>query len=353
MGGDACSSLCRQANQKLAVKSSLRRFYISNKTAIDLALKPVDFVFALIAIPAAYALLLYRTLGSARFPLTTQLLKRIGVFPVRNHYFEPLFDDRILKAPLNTRRLLPGVDLNESGQVDFLGKLCHSQELIDLNLSKESDDLPETFFINNGSFEAGDADFLFQFIRHIKPNKLVEIGSGHSTKLARIAMQRNFDETDRAYEHICIEPYEQDWLEELSGVRVLRSRVEDCNLNWADYLQAGDLLFVDSSHIIRPQGDVLTEYLEIFPSLRPGVLVHVHDIFTPYDYPKSWVVDDVRFWNEQYLLEALLTHSTRYEVVAALNFLKNSHYDALKRVCPYLDKNHEPGSFYFRVLGQA
>ena len=101
--------------------------------------------------------------------------------------------------------------------------------------------------------------------------------------------------------------------------------------------------------MIRPQGDVLKEYLEIFPQLKPGVFVHVHDIFTPKDYLKSWVVDDVRFWNEQYLLEALLTNTNRYEVIAALNFLKNNHYELFSQVCPYITKEREPGSFYFRV----
>jgi hypothetical protein len=94
---------------------------------------------------------------------------------------------------------------------------------------------------------------------------------------------------------------------------------------------------------------VLTEYLQIFPKLNKGVYVHIHDIFTPKDYSKNWVVDDVRFWNEQYLLEALLTNTNRYEIVAALNYLKHHHYDQLLKVCPYLTMNREPGSFYFKV----
>ena len=87
----------------------------------------------------------------------------------------------------------------------------------------------------------------------------------------------------------------------------------------------------------------------ILPSLKPGVYVHVHDIFTPKDYLKKWIVDDVKFWNEQYLLEAMLSHSSRYEIIAALNYLKHHHYDSLAKVCPYLSEDREPGSFYFRV----
>ena len=157
----------------------------------------------------------------------------------------------------------------------------------------------------NGSFESGDADFLYQMIRYIKPHKILEIGSGDSTKIARLALNKNKDETSKVYEHICIEPYGAPWLEKLEGTKIIRELVENCKFDWANELEAGDLLFIDSSHMIRPQGDVLKEYLEIIPVLKPGVFVHIHDIFTPRDYKKSWIVDEVKFWNEQYLLEAL------------------------------------------------
>ena len=102
--------------------------------------------------------------------------------------------------------------------------------------------------------------------------------------------------------------------------------------------------------MIRPQGDVLYEYLEILPKLKSGVIVHVHDIFSPRDYPQQWIQKDVRFWNEQYLLEALLGNSSRYEVLASLNFLKQSKFEELSKICKYLTKESEPGSFYFRII---
>jgi hypothetical protein len=94
-------------------------------------------------------------------------------------------------------------------------------------------------------------------IRHFKPAKVLEIGSGQSTKIARIALQKNQRESNVAYKHICIEPYEQPWLENLSDITLIRDLIEDCKLDWSKELMAGDLLFVDSSHVIRPQGDVL------------------------------------------------------------------------------------------------
>ena len=309
---------------------------------------PIDVIFSFLIIPAAYFLLLYRRIGSGALPKTTLRLKNIGVFPIRNHYYEPLFDDRLISVPLNKERLLPGIDFDIPSQLALLNKFSYSNELISLSLDKPSTGA-ESFCINNDSFESGDAEFLYQLIRHFKPAKVLEIGSGQSTKITRIALQKNQSETNVTYKHICIEPYEQPWLENLNGITLIRDLIEDCKLDWSKELIAGDLLFVDSSHVIRPQGDVLKEYLEIFPQLNPGVIIHVHDIFTPRDYLKSWVVDEVKFWNEQYLLEALLSNTDRYEIVAALNLLKHDHYNELKEVCPYLSENREPGSFYIRV----
>ena len=114
-----------------------------------------------------------------------------------------------------------------------------------------------------------------------------------------------------------------------------------------EMLHEGDLLFINSSHIIRPQGDVVFEYLELLPSLESGVFVHVHDVFTPRDYLDEWLLEEKRFWNEQYLLEAILSNSHRYEILLANNYLRHDHPAEFERVCPYLSAGAEPGSLYF------
>lgn len=319
------------------------------KTLLIPLQKPIDILLSILITPAALMLLGFRKFGAARLPLTTLRLKKIGVFPIRNHYYEPLFDDSLLKNTLSENRKLPGINLNTNNQLVFLKNLTYSSELIDLQINEKTDN-PNKFALNNGSFESGDAEYLYQIIRTIKPSKIIEIGSGNSTKLANLALQKNTFETNIFSKHICVEPYEMPWLENFSDIQVIRSRVEECNIDWAKELQAGDILFVDSSHIIRPQGDVLKEYLEIFPQLNSGVYIHIHDIFTPKDYLKSWIVNDVRFWNEQYLLEALLSNTNRYEIIGALNYLKNNYFDEFKQVCPYLTIDREPGSFYIRVI---
>jgi hypothetical protein len=100
--------------------------------------------------------------------------------------------------------------------------------------------------------------------------------------------------------------------------------------------------------VIRPQGDVICEYLEILPILRSGVVVHIHDIFTPRDYLEEWVLKSVLLWNEQYLVEAFLSNNPQWVIISALNYLKHRHFDALKRVCPFLSPDREPGSLYIQ-----
>ena len=116
-------------------------------------------------------------------------------------------------------------------------------------------------------------------------------------------------------------------------------------------LAANDILFIDSSHMIRPQGDVLFEFFEIIPSLASGAYVHVHDIFTPLDYPNEWTIDRMQFWNEQYLLEAYLAFNESFEVVAGLQYLLQKDAERLERALPRLagrDNDIGTTSFWMR-----
>jgi len=125
--------------------------------------------------------------------------------------------------------------------------------------------------------------------------------------------------------------------------------VEDLKIDFFRHLEEDDIFFIDSSHIIRPQGDVLFEILEILPSLNNGVIVHIHDVFSPRDYLDEWISSHV-LWNEQYLLEAFLTNNVQYKIIGAVNFLKHHYFELLAAKCPVLAKEHnsEPGSFWIQ-----
>jgi hypothetical protein len=178
------------------------------------------------------------------------------------------------------------------------------------------------------------------------------VGSGYSTRLARAAIDANVAEAPGyACRHVCIEPYEMPFLDRLPGIEVVRQRVEDVDPALFQTLGENDILFIDSSHVIRPQGDVLLLVLEVLPALRSGVFVHVHDVFTPQDYPSSWVIDEVRLWNEQYLVEAFLSCNDRFEIVGALGYLARHHTGALAAKLPVFGADparYQPGSFWIR-----
>ncbi len=303
-----------------------------------------DLLLAVVIVPAALLMKLARRLGLARMRFTRTMLIRIGVLPLRHHYYEPFTTPSDLRRSLDEERDLPGLEFDLPGQLQFLSKLTYESELLHLGSRCVGSG---KFYFGNGSFEAGDAEYLYQMIRALKPARLFEIGSGYSTLIAGEAIARNVEAGGDRCRHVCIEPYEASWLEK-TGAEVLRKRVEEVDRALFRQLEVGDLLFIDSSHVIRPQGDVLTEYLQILPTLRPGVIVHVHDVFTPRDYLKEWVIDALQLWNEQYLLEAFLSGSTQWKILGALNLLKHRNFDELKRVCPYLTQAREPGSFYMQ-----
>lgn len=317
------------------------------KQASALLARLTDIVLIPVAILSAVCLKSIRRLGLQRLPLCRRVLLSIGVLPIRRHYYEPFAHPGDLSRPLEQQRSLPGIEWNVDGQLQFLTELGYAAEIGDLMTPSTS---RTEFRLNNGSFESGDAEYLYQLIRAKKPRRIIEIGSGHSTLIAQRAVRRNSEEDQRyACEHVCIEPFEAPWLEQ-AGVTVIRKRVENVDTGLFARLERDDLLFIDSSHVIRPQGDVVTEYLEILPLLKPGVLVHVHDVFSPRDYLREWVVDRMWLWNEQYLLEAFLTNNDSWKIVGALNLLHHSHFEELRRVCPYLTRDREPGSLYMQRI---
>ena len=305
----------------------------------------VDCLISPLTLLSSALLLLIRRAGVARMQISKKIFMMLGVFPVRDHYYEPLFNPKYLTKPLREDRVIPGFDLNISEQLSVLRNFHYNTELVALPLRKIN---RLEFYYHNESFGPGDAEYFYNIVRAYKPKRIVEIGSGNSTLISIQAIRQNKKE-DLTYRcmHTCIEPYEAGWLEKV-GVTVVRERVEQIDKCIFSHLRANDILFIDSSHIIRPQGDVLFEYLEVLPVLSPGVLVHMHDIYTPRDYPDQCIIEDVRFWNEQYLLEAFLTLNPSFRVFGALNHLKHNYFAELCRVCPILAKetHREPGSFW-------
>ena len=318
----------------------------------DLMLPVLDVALSPFTLLAAIWLKGIRRAGVQRLRASRAVLRAVGVFPVRDHYYEPMFHPKHLHRPLDAPRALPGIRMDDDTQLALLARFHFQDELRAIPMQPSG---PAGFGYDNPNFRAGDAEYLYCMIRHFRPARLVEIGSGMSTLMAQLAIEANHRE-DPSYTcaHVCVEPYEMAWLERLPGIRVMRDRVENMRYELFEELRADDILFIDSSHVIRPQGDVLTEYLDILPRLAAGVFVHVHDIFTPRDYPAVWIVDQVRLWNEQYLLEAFVSHNDAFRVVGALNHLRHAHPAELAKALPVFGADpgrYEPGSFWMQRVG--
>ena len=285
---------------------------------------------------------IYKKLGVANLSLTTKALKLIGIFPIRNHYYEPQFIHNNIKFK-NQKY----IKINFNRNYNIIKKLKYNRELEELNLKSRKSKFG--FFINNSFFETGDFDFLYQFIRYSKPKKIIEIGCGYSSIIAYEAIIKNFEYHNNLCKMTCIDPGNIDQIRNLDKVKFINKKIEKIKIDIFKNLNRGDLLIVDSTHMIKPDGDVLKIYNEIIPNLKRGVNVMIHDIFIPYEYPKDWLDKHILFWNEQYLLQAILLNS-KYKILAPLYYLKKNKFKQLKKVCPYLTKDSRPSSFYFKIV---
>ena len=213
------------------------------KSSLKRALLFFDWPLAIVTAFAALPLKLYRRIGSRRLPITTACLRRIGVFPILDHYYEPLFQDNKVSARRRDSRSIPAVDWDIASQLKFISEFRFTSEYNSFAQEQRRLNGPAIFREQNGSFEGCDAHCLFNFIRLIKPRRIVEVGCGESTKLISAAADINSKEGYASF-HTCIEPYEQPWLEEFANIDLVRSRVEELDMDVFKSLGEGDLLFI-------------------------------------------------------------------------------------------------------------
>lgn len=234
-----------------------------------------------------------------------------------------------------------GVDLRDEQQLRLLGSLAAKYKAeYDAFPTSPTPDRSQ-FYLGNGWFEKIDAEMLYSIVREFKPRKIVEIGSGFSTRLSMQAIHKNLQESrNHECEFLAIEPYpKRIAANEFPGtMRLIECPVQAVELQLFEQLQENDILFVDSSHICKTGSDVVFEVCEILPRLRKGVLVHVHDIYLPYEYPKLWVVEDRNTYNEQYILQAFLAFNSRFEVLWASYYMKTKYAETLRKAFASFDK---------------
>ena len=216
------------------------------------------------------------------------------------------------------REILPR--LRQLDSVDT-GWILDAVRKYSISLSRycESSDASSYSFAND-YFSSPDAEVAYSLIRELRPSRIVEVGSGSSSWLMREAIADGSLRT----ELVCIDPAPRRSVIGAAD-RFLEQRVESLEIETIPgLLTSGDFLFIDSSHEVSCGSDVIYLLLSVLPRLGSGVVVHIHDVFLPYEYPREWVVDFGWGWNEQYLVQALLEGSDSFEVLWPGHFLQRS-----------------------------
>lgn len=285
---------------------------------------------------------------------------RWGFLPLPVHYYSPVPDieDLRRRKVWTKKTTLTGIDFNPTNQIALLhrlgeryGKECQWPTFPTAN--------PADFHLAVDNFSYGCASALHTMIREYRPRHIIEIGSGNSSKIISKALEMNSPKI-RYDGYTIIDPYPKDYIKDgmLKNSRLRSERVELIEPSFFDALGENDILFIDSSHVVKIADDVNFLYLEILPRLNPGVVVHVHDITLPDEYPSVYALRERsrQFWTEQYLLQAFLTHNAKFEILMAMHYLQRYYPDDFQTAFPYYDsKTHTLGSssFWMRRIPNA
>ena len=272
--------------------------------------------------------------------------RRLGFDLVNRHFYSPVPDlENIPDAYWSRRSALAGLDWDADRQLAYVEEdlAAHVREFTP---SRSAPPGAPAFYLDNGTYGAVDAELLYAMVRHHKPRRVLEVGSGFSSLVIGQAMAANAAEGDQGRFEI-VDPWPGSASYEMGGAPALRRVAElrqvsilDVPLDDLAALEAGDILFVDTTHTVKVGGDVNRLVLDVLPLLAPGVVVHFHDVFLPFEYPRDWVVEQEWYWAEQYLLQAFLAFNGAFEILVAAHHLAREHPDRLAASIPTA-----PGSF--------
>ena len=248
---------------------------------------------------------------------------------------------------LKLKRSLPGIEFDLEKAQGLLMELKRYSAEVNQLLAGRPAALVEKW---NITYPRGDSAVLYAMLRHLKPKRYIEVGCGYSSRTSTPALVRNADEGQRC-QALYIEPYPPAHLAEIKlPGEFIRKKVQQVSLERFKQLEAGDVLFIDTSHVIKTQNDVEYELIQILPSLNAGVWVHIHDIFTPYDYPEEWLVGrhpNRGGNNEQYALECLLSGGGDWEVALPTYLLWKDHASAFRQL---IEADFRPASFWIKKV---
>jgi len=270
--------------------------------------------------------------------------ERHGFHVTPSRFNQPIPDTQSLPETLwSGPSDLAGIDMNERAQLNLLQSFSKFRNDYD-HFPTGPTEKHDRFYLGNGLFDGVDALVAYCMVRHFQPRLVIEVASGFSSLALGQAAAKNGRSAV-----ICIEPFPREFLRKgFPGLQTLiEKNVQEIELEFFSQLKSGDILFIDSSHTVKIGGDVNYLFLEVLPRLNPGVIVHVHDIFLPFEYRRDWVLDEFRFWTEQYLLQAFLAFNSEFKVLLGNYYLSRYHEQHLQAAFPTLPR-WIGGSFWMR-----
>lgn len=277
-----------------------------------------------------------------------QHIKNQGAYPA-GHYYSPIpFRKDVLEYITSNKPKaieLPDIMLNKEDQYKLLNDYVQFYEELPF---PEKQNQEYRYYYDNSWFSYSDAVFLYSFLRLHTPKRIIEIGSGFSSAVMLDTVEEFFSQRP---EITFIEPY-PDRLhcllrsDDVNQVRIIEKRIQDVPLELFWSLEAGDFLFIDSSHVVKCGNDLHLLMFEILPFLPPGIIVHFHDVFYPFDYPAEWLKEG-RYWNETYFLRAFLSSNNDWSIYFFNNYVSFEFNDFIKDQFPLCIKN-PGGSLYIQ-----
>lgn len=274
------------------------------------------------------------------------------MFPA-GHYYSPLPDlDEVRRQ--ETRlfgpppRTLPGIELREDEQLALLHRFAPLYA--DIPFGDEPRPGLRYHYLNP-AYSFCDAIMLHCMLRTLRPRRLVEVGSGHSSC---VTLDTNQYFLGASLHTTFIEPYPQLLqsllrAEDLATTTLIAQPLQAVDIGVFEQLRENDVLFIDSTHVSKIGSDVNRLLFEIFPALAPGVVIHLHDVFYPFEYPKEWIYEG-RAWNEAYLVRAFLQFNNRFQVLLMNTFMAHFHRGFFERHMPACLRN-TGGSLWLRKVG--
>ena len=280
----------------------------------------------------------------------------MGFDLVKRHFYSPVPDVESLPEDFWSRRsAMGGIRIDPEMQLRFL------QEELAPFVAEFSPPRSPTgapgFYLDNGTYGPIDAEVLYALIRMHNPSRVIEVGSGFSSLVIGQALAANQSAGKQA-DYEIIDPFPASASHEMGGVealgrlaRLTERDVTEIPIDVYKELESGDILFIDGTHTVKTGSDVNRMVLDILPELSPGVLVHFHDIFLPYEYPREWIEGEEYYWAEQYLLQAFLEFNTAFEVTFAAQLLARDFGERVAMTIPSATPDASPAAFWLRRTG--